>query len=199
MVTLLAEFYTGIKLIRVKIFSLYFLLVSNIAIAQTQSIELNKINDQGKKQGYWKMFLDEKFTYTDSSNAKYSAFVYYNDGKIIIGKIPNWIKRCQIKSAPELTRVSEISVLNGIYEFIDNGKKNGWSYILEYKNGVLIRDKLNWDGSGYHYEECFYSKKFNDIEGSYYVVGQIKPDLIEKGYYYLDNGKLVNNLEKVKN
>ncbi len=85
---------------------------------------LNNFNEKGKKQGYWKCYLDKEFKVVDSSKAVFYFYQFYDNGKRINeirGKTP---KKTHIKSLLlKNDTTSGIIALSGNLKFYKNGSK----------------------------------------------------------------------------
>ncbi|HTL81504.1 MAG TPA: hypothetical protein VL651_07360 [Bacteroidia bacterium] len=60
--------------------TLFLLLASTPLFSQTDSC--NRLNAKGQKIGYWKRFLDENANPTDSANACFYGYEFYDEGKL---------------------------------------------------------------------------------------------------------------------
>jgi hypothetical protein len=78
-------------------------------ISQAQN-SFNQYNSRKKKQGYWKVFFDERsFIITDSSAACFYGYVYYDNGKkIIYPKNRGWEKKNFTYTGPAVHDVSRL-------------------------------------------------------------------------------------------
>lgn len=146
---------------------LLFLWCVTPAFAQSDSC--NRINSKGEKVGYWKIFLDENVMPTDSANACFWGYEFYDEGKktfdifdkkrngsnykvVYDGTIP-------MKGKPE--------AIDGTFKFYLIGKESEELESEEsYKNGFATLFKA------YLFDQLWtltdFTKKYNNIEGTFY-------------------------------
>lgn len=177
-----------------------------IRSALSQGDSLNQYNIKGKKQGYWLCYLDEKFIATDSTKGKYVAFDYYDNGQNLtkIGQIRSNSLVFKIKDSIELLKYkgTKYVILNGRISFYN--KKNFLIIVEYYKKGspykhFCFNDDLSLGKSceGTYTQIIDYSRKLNDIIGTYYYEYRFCPtQKVEK--YWFRKGKRKWKLHRIK-
>ncbi|MBI1287713.1 MAG: hypothetical protein GC178_09055 [Flavobacteriales bacterium] len=139
------------------------LLLSANLFGQAANDTLNRVDDRGKKQGYWAEYLSEDLSPVKKvEDAKYVHFVSYEDGIRLQKKIDNRnFSRLVPKDTNQLKEMATPIELNGVYTFFlstrdhlpiigrewlfQRNKKYDWAYKqLEFKKGKLQRVTLHY-------------------------------------------------------
>jgi hypothetical protein len=132
---------------------------------------LNKHSKSGKKDGYWKIFLDEKLSPTDSLQSYFYGYDFYDNGKpIIVYRKDWWRKNYRHKFDSSLMKKGNPVLLNGTFTWYKD--KDSLPAIIEtYKEGQPLK-LLSFHYCEFHIygieELVDYSKKYNKELGSYY-------------------------------
>lgn len=152
---------------------LLVLIFCNCISLYGQTDTLNQLNDKGKKDGTWEVFLDKWLNPVQSKDSAYFiAYELYDNGERIFKHDKNqnadadsisYNKTWPTKGKPEL--------LDGIFEwFSKDGRilvheefKNGWPWLYNFYYYEL-RNKSHLAGN----EILDWSKKYNDINGTYF-------------------------------
>lgn len=151
----------------------------------------NCTDSLGRKIGYWKIFYDGEFSITDSTNAYYYAYSYYDEGKeIIFYKKPVFCpKSIQFNGTKGAKGIP--AAANGT--LIWKCKRREAKSI--FVNGFLKLDEettgISNDGLSYKSKSIVYlDKKYEGIEGSY-LYESIKREgkIVDSSYYIKKNGK----------
>ncbi|MNV05038.1 hypothetical protein D3C71_953610 [compost metagenome] len=151
-----------------------FLLIYVISPLISFGQEFNKTDPEGKKTGYWKVFLDEKINLTDSLNAYFWAYEFYDDGKIIAQKFKktSYDKNSTLIFDGIFPAKGNPVALNGVFKWFYNNK--GKEELLEedtYKNGFTLHLKEYAFGEIWlHYD---FTRKYNNMEGSCYIINNL--------------------------
>ena len=155
----------------------------------------NSVNQflNGKKHGYWEVYLDSNHNYTTKERAYYIKYDYYFNGK-------NKHKiRCDFKNdkliKDEVIKYQDsLILLNGKFSWYD--KKGRLRYEIEYKDGYkvgIIKDYIYEPFGESTLSKLFWDKKYNGQKGSFYMEiflgknGNYK--LFRSEYYGEENGK----------
>lgn len=116
-----------------------------------------------KLDGYHKVFLDKNLNKTDSSNAYFWAFEFYDEGKIISEKFPpsKYYKNCELIFDGTLPAKGSPIAVNGVFKWLyhkevieENTCKDG--YVLIIKEFTTNELSLLID----------FTKTYNNEEGS---------------------------------
>ncbi len=132
--------------------------------------EFNKLDEKGKKTGYWKLFLDENINPTDSINAFFWGYEFYDEGIIVCKKFPktNYYKNCKLIYSGAFSVKGNPLPLDGIIK---------WVYTYDGKEEILIEDTYQKGftlfSKEYAHDELWisidFTKKYKNMEGSCYV------------------------------
>lgn len=177
-------------------------------MGQSDELPYNYLDKQGRKHGYWKMFVDSNLNVVkDTSNA---VWYYYNichrdvtfcgfDNKFISRRdeeVVNFIKR------PEHIKDSIIP-LNGTFEVqfgedeLHNHNKKlqikttkSVTHTIVFDDGYIVNHFIKYGQYGTSWEKFFFLKKHkNNPYSFYYESPAPESSKIEKGYYYFIPGK----------
>jgi hypothetical protein len=154
---------------------------------------LNKLNLHRKKQGYWVCYLDARFMIADSSDAIYAAFDLYDNGQNLtqIGIRSNRIVGEVVDSifltGPKLGR---FKLLHGKVRFYHNNGLLAMEEKYSLGHPVIY---LGYDYYKTHSDSCIgtiseyidFTKKYNNINGSYYNEITICPQNEVKKFWFI--------------
>jgi len=138
-----------------------------------QADTLNKLNSKGKKTGYWKIYLNDKADPVDNIvDSYFYGFELWDEGEKVFKYFKHkWGDKMTFEG-PTLTKGSPIP-LAGTFKSFD---KKGRLIIEEtYQNGnplyiksfTTSHDKT--DNKTYLFEDLDFSKKYNNIPGTFYL------------------------------
>lgn len=138
----------------------------------SQNDTINKYNLVGKKQGYWKQFLDLNINRVDSLNSNFYGYDLYENGVIVIGYFS-----LKSKKGDSLVHIGLIPekgkpiIINGEFKWY-NKKTKDIEIIETFRNGVPITfeyyNKSKNDSVVYLAEYCDFTKKYNNEFGTSY-------------------------------
>ena len=122
----------------------FFLILFRISFLFPQADTLNKINDRGRYEGWWKILYDEKFQETtDTLHSKYCSLEYFINGvkfRGVLGKVISVLNfnyhPYKIKYTPN-DSIKNDNVLNGKVLYYD--KNNSISFSEIFVNGIISR------------------------------------------------------------
>jgi hypothetical protein len=135
----------------------------------SQSDTLNQYNDKGKKQGYWLAYLNEKLKRTDSCNAIYYGYEYFENGQNLTNLSKRDIKKYTIE--PSMPKRSGLPILlDGEFVLKPNSSVK---YLESYKNGMpyifkAYVDFKNIKKMNFEQEYLDFTKKYKNQIGSFY-------------------------------
>jgi hypothetical protein len=148
---------------------LFLFSISTFVFGQQDSC--NKLNAEGKKIGYWKVFLNENALPTDSSNSFFWGYQYYDNGNLTFDVFYKEKKRFKTESINfegETTTKGNPKAISGIV-IKSYYKKDKKIVLSEYKyvNGYpeLFREYL----SGRLCLIIDFTKKYNNLNGTFYL------------------------------
>jgi hypothetical protein len=144
----------------------------------SQNDTLQQVTARGKKQGYWKVFLDSNARKTDSSQAYFIAYEYYHEGKNAFDFYDlKWKTRDSAVFTGLFSAPGHPILLNGKFTWFD--KKNQMITFEEnYENGHPTKFKeVRYKKKKGHYTWAFirthdFSKRYHGVPGSYYIQEQ---------------------------
>lgn len=146
--------------------------IGSISYAQIDSI--NQINADGKKNGYWMVYLDTFMQETDSADAYFYGYDLYDNGEIVYcysRRGEAWRKRCTLEYSGVLPEKGKPVLINGTLKFFENGRLVSLEI---YKDG----NPLFWEAYTYgkndtlragFIETFYFDKLYNNIPGTYYL------------------------------
>ncbi len=161
---------------KLSLVSLFLLVTSSALLGQgsgsvkAKKDTLNKYNSKKLKNGYWKVFLDDKVNPTDSlKNAYFYGFELWDNGEYVFKYFnKNW-KYSKVVFEGALPEKGKPEPINGKFKWYDSD-----SVLIneeEYKNGhpffIKSYKKLK-DGTTHPFEVLYFDKKLNNIPGTYY-------------------------------
>lgn len=156
--------------ILVFIASLFFLLGQK-GFAQTDT--LNKLTSKGKKNGYWKVLLNDKADPVDSLKDSYFYCIeLWDNGEDVFNYEKHKWTFSKMTFDGTLPEKRNPKLIEGTFKWFDN---KGFLQISEtYKNGQPLYIKsyhvLNnkSDTINHVFEDCDFTIKYNNIPGTYY-------------------------------
>jgi hypothetical protein len=152
----------------------------------SQKDSLNNLNNNGKKNGVWKVYLDNSINPTDSSESYFYAYELWDNGKKVFKhyKHPNRLKVQYLEINIEQGKPI---LLNGTFHFYT---KKGSLYSKEvYMNGkpLFIRSFLKEDNPliiSKGAEFLFFDKMLDEKPGTfYYEERNSKGVIFYKGWF----------------
>jgi len=164
-----------------------------------QETTLNRLDANGKKTGYWIEYLDEKIVPTDSANAYYKSFQFYDAGELPFDLFPKLKKevnyeikienRAQIKGSP--------FVLQGFAEWYSRNPKSKDFYVytkVDFNDGYPVRIEetffaYNDTNSFFIYD---FTKRYQGTEGTFFIESHRRhysSKKIPKGFALGDYGR----------
>ena len=133
----------------------------------SQSDTLNKRNANDKKNGYWKVYLDDKSNPTDSVNAYFFGLELYDNGEGVFQYFKaKWKKQQRLVFEGTTPRKGFPVAIKGKFTWYD--KKNKLSAEETYDNGQPIYLKSFGCDDSRPYEDLDFTKKYNNIPGTYF-------------------------------
>ena len=162
---------------------LFFLVLLPHNVCYAQADTLNQLNAKGKKNGYWKVYLDDKLEpVTSESSAYFYGYEYFDNGKNVF---------------PFLYDKGKI-VYNSIVP--DKGKPAllGGTFRWYNENGILTEENVYKDGYPFLIKNYFFPKKrpeevsmqvlyfdkqYNNTPGTCYYEEYYKGRLKDKRWY----------------
>jgi len=179
----------------------FFLCITLNVLSQGDT--LNRFNQKGKKDGLWKVYLNQYLKPVDAiENAYFQAYERYDNGQIVFKFYSDkydW-KKFSFKYSQPLPKIGYPEVLNGsvgCYE--PNGEI---MYQYDFKNGLPVHYKYfsyyanNPKICGF-YEVHDWSKKYNDLDGSYYYEAFWDGKLVVVGWFLKDKKKWKLKTKKI--
>ncbi|MBP6755061.1 MAG: hypothetical protein KA210_02855 [Bacteroidia bacterium] len=194
------NYSTSIILFMKQIFSLFFILIAYTLFSQVDT--LNRYSNNGKKDGVWKVFLNQYLIPIDSSNAYFFAYERYDNGQIVFEfyrENLSW-KDFSFKYSKPLPKIGYPEELNGRVECFEPNGEIMFQY--DFHNGFPIYYKYyqyyadNPKKCGYN-EIKDWSKKYNDLAGSYYYQALWDGKLLVVGWFKKDKKKWKLKKEKI--
>jgi len=166
---------------------IFFSILSFVSISQNDTI--NKFSKNGKKNGYWQVYLDEYLNPVDSvENSYFYAYERYDEGKVIFkfyfeknqsSYIVNYRQPLSSKGKP--------IILNDTIDFFDNSYNTIVKH-FEFAEGKPLFFKYyqyyasNPEKCG-HIETMDWRIKYCNMEGSYYYQAFWDDQLLVEGWY----------------
>ncbi len=173
---------------------LYCFFVLCALTSNAQKDTLNRFSENGKKEGIWKVYLDQYLNPVDSvQKAYFYAFERYDQGQIVFKFYKEkYTLNDSIAYSQPLSELGNPIVLNGTYKWFEPNGQIMKQY--EFKNGFPMYYK------SYQYyandpKKCGYneirdwSKKYNDLAGSYYYEAFWDGKLLVVGWFKKDKKK----------
>lgn len=159
--------------------------------SQNREVKFNTFDKNGKKHGYWKMYVDSNLNQvTDTSKAIWYYYKMIHHGETFRGYIDDFIAK---KALSEVTFLSRPKIKKGIILPANGLLKietvNNIIHSLTFKNGYLMNHFTIFGKSGTSWEELDYSKSYKNNPFSYYYQSPTAfRNKIKKGFfYYLPN------------
>jgi hypothetical protein len=146
---------------------LIFLFCISSAFAQTDSC--NKLNLKGKKIGYWITYLDENINPTDSANACFWGYEFYDEGTKtfdLFNKKRNG-KNYKVVYDGTIPQKGKAVAINGTFKY----------YSIYNESEELESEETYKDGfacifKAYMFDKLWtladFTKKYNNTEGTFY-------------------------------
>lgn len=166
-----------------------FILISSIPFLSCGQ-EFNKLDQKGKKTGYWKTFLDENVNPADSTNASFWGYEYYHEGKIVAQKFikvkPSSRMRLEVEGMQPVK--GKPVMVNGVIKWYYTNKEGEEQIIAEdtFKDGFVLTLKEFTDNKLTALMD--FTKKYNNLEGSCYITGYYNSEIIQcRWYMKIDN------------
>lgn len=179
--------------------TLLFLLISSQAMAWSTD-SLNRYNAKGKKDGYWKVFLDSIARPTDSAQSYFYGYETYDNGEKLFS-YSYAIKSCdnyRLVIGTELPKKGNPVLLNLTFQRFDTQGRVALTQIYENGKPVFFEStQYRESPAGVTFKETFYyDRLYNGMPGSYYFTEGFS-DLPLTEYWYR-KGKRGWRLEKIK-
>lgn len=159
----------------------------------SQSDTLNKLNSKGKKTGYWKVLLDNRFIKTNSINdANFYAFELYDNGETVcpFQRVRN--KKTVFRFDGTVPNKGKPEAITGTIKWYD--KKNRLSLEDRFENGCPVYKKSfhgpkdKTDTLVRVFEELDFTEKYNGIPGTFsYKVYSLYSDKVTKYWFRKGN------------
>tara|TARA_R100000951_G_scaffold82588_1_gene70282 strand:- start:58 stop:606 length:549 start_codon:yes stop_codon:yes gene_type:complete len=145
------------------LFPVFSALILSSFVSYSQNLN-NQLDKNGEKQGTWIIYLDDLWAETDSINASYYFYTFYEDD---VNTKPNGKSgKKKWKLSPKTDNKSTIVVLDGEYKWTD---KNGTvRSIHRFKNGEYLSLK-EFDESGKLVQHFDYENQYGDNPHTYRV------------------------------
>ncbi len=159
----------------------------------SQNDTINKYNSVGKKQGYWKQFLDLNLNRVDSLNSNFYGYDLYDNGVRVIGYFNTKSKkRDSLVHTGVIPAKGQPIIINGEFKWY-NKKTNAIDIIEIFYNGRPISfesytNEKN-DTIAHLKEYCDFTKKYNNEFGTSYYKFIYGSDNKTEEYWY----RKVNN------
>jgi len=178
-------------MVKIKIYMFFvFLVFSSInircfsqTICNIQYDTINKKNENGKKQGYWVEYTDDKlFVLKKKKHAVFYRLVFYDNGAKI-GETAYVIgskKKIHLKIEGNQAESGNIILLNGTYKLIS--KNDSISSEEIYSEGKMLTGKTFFY-NGHLDEYVDYTDKYQNQLASYKVTVYNINGTVEKSYY----------------
>ena len=100
---------------------------------------MNQIDNQGKKNGKWIVYLDAKWNKTDSNNAIFYRYTWFDHGVNIHPMGAGGSKNATMQTASNNSmQTGKLKILDGKYEWYEKGKLK---YVHVLKNGEYVAYK----------------------------------------------------------
>lgn len=170
-----------------------FLSLQLVCFSQVPADSLNQRNAKHKKQGLWKVYLNEQLAEADdSASSYYYAYSYYDNGTLVIfaGCAPRYKKKTiKVTGEGVNTRQGLPVLLNGTFK---QYHKKGLALEETYKDGLpvkLITYNPAVDGVPVIIEIMDYNKPYQGQVGSAYYE-YFNPDgSIRQKFWFAKNKK----------
>lgn len=145
------------------------LFISFFASAQNDTV--NRFNEKGHKQGYWKKFLNDRVLSSDSMQASFIAYeVYDDDQKIISYNKPLFVNINHIVYSGHKPDPGKPEIINGTFKYYS--KKQVLMLEESFKNGYMVYSKFykknRKTGELYIVEFYDFGRRYNNQVGSFY-------------------------------
>ena len=155
----------------------------------SQTDTLNKFDSNGKKNGYWLVYLDQNANPTDSLNSFYYGYdLYVNGYKFIYFMNDKSKADNRLVHHGNNPEKGHPMLINGQFSWFDK-ETNTRHSIESYRNGhpqfIEFYAKIQkTDTTTYLRENINYAKKYeNDFYSYYYRICSVKGNNIEERYF----------------
>lgn len=148
------------------------LLLSLFAFAQTDSV--NRFNNQGKKVGYWKVFLDTLLQETDSLNAYFYGYNLYDNGETVFAYMRRgylWQKKCRVEYSVPIPKKGSPVLLDGTLKYFDSDSQLVDLEVYKLGKPLFWEAYIFCKYDSIHpcFVQTFYfDKLYNNTPGTYY-------------------------------
>ena len=126
---------------------------------------LNTNDSKGRKAGYWKIYLDSRLTPTDSANAYFWAYQFYEDGKKTFDAFPPGNKHNRYVFADSLPPKGNPVALDGTAEIWQ--KEILLNSNIYEKGFPMVYTEYGFGGETWHVMD--FTQKFEQQEGTFLV------------------------------
>lgn len=152
-----------------------------------QTVTLNKYNSREKKDGYWKVFLDDKLNPADSLNSYFFGFELWDNGKDVFKYHKHQWSFSKITSDKTLPEKGKPQAINGTFKwYSENGRllnaeiyNEGHPFFIKsyvYENDNIKTPSFN--------EVLYFDKKYKDIPGTFYYEEYGRNGLLNGRYWF---------------
>ena len=153
-----------------KLLIIAIIFLANIVSAQIDT--LNQYNENGRRNGYWTQYLDEKLNPTDSVEAYFTGIELWDNGKQVFrfypkGEFEKYEYSYSFSEIP--TFIDHTILLEGTFVWKDTLGNELNKEI--YKNGRPVFfeiTKPSKKSASVFYQTFDWTRKYKNIEGSYY-------------------------------
>lgn len=156
--------------------------INNVYVPDTSNLGvIDQYNQKGKKQGYWKVFLDEKAVPTDSANACFYGFTYWDNGEELnkfddINELNKVNKKhnglLDTKFIGPLPEKGKPVAIHGMLKIYD--EHNALRGAIIYKNGQPYFARTFYAYNNGEYGKFYYYYiKYKNIQGTCQVVKKV--------------------------
>lgn len=160
----------------------------------TQEDSLNQFKGNRKKDGLWKVYLDQYLNPVDSiQKAYFYAFERYDNGQVVFKFYKEkYLSNDSVAHTQQFSELGNPIILDGKIEWFESDGKIMKQF--EFKNGFPVYYKSyqyyanNPTKCGYN-EIRDWSKKYNDLAGSYYYEAFWDGKLLVVGWFKKDKKK----------
>lgn len=165
----------------------------------SQTDSLNHRNADGKKNGWWKVYLDDKTNPTDSVNASFYALELYDNGKNVSGfHKKGYKKRKRLEYyGPTATKGNPIPI-KGVFSWYDGSDELISQEVYDKGSPVTLRSYaypnkslkyyLNHDVHTVVFEDLDYTKTYNNTPGTFYYQEHSLSELNKSKKFWYRNG-----------
>lgn len=167
------------------------IIISIIFSAQAQNDTIDKLNQKGQKDGYWRILLNDKTVRTDSAHASFIAYEVYDNGLLVLSyRKPRLIRISKTEFSGHQPTIGKPELINGTLKYYDS--KNILKYEEYFENGFIVYSKFYRKNrrkkAMYIHEFYDFSKRYNNQLGSFYYELAFTPTHFVS-YWYRKEGK----------